>query len=180
MITMRTWKVRIVTPRSTLASPSERGSVATARGSDFADLMRQVKAAGLERRTGYYLTTIAVTGGVLAAAWTVFVVVGDSWWQLAVAAFLAVVFTQIEFLGHDRPQRLRQLPGRLRPRRAELPGRTPPVLQHAPTQPAPLRATRPGVLPPARPHLLRDHPVALQRPGHLHQVGRPLRANPAG
>jgi hypothetical protein len=27
--------------------------------------------------------------------------VGDSWWQLAVAAFLAVVFTQIGFLGHD-------------------------------------------------------------------------------
>jgi len=29
------------------------------------------------------------------------VVLGDSWWQLAVAAFLAVVFAQIGFIGHD-------------------------------------------------------------------------------
>jgi hypothetical protein len=32
-------------------------------------------------------------------------VAGDSWWQLAVAAFLAVVFTQIGFLGHDTGHR---------------------------------------------------------------------------
>lgn len=62
---------------STLASPAERGSAATGRGSDFAELMRQVRAAGLlERRPGYYLTKIAVTGGLLVAAWAVFVVVG--------------------------------------------------------------------------------------------------------
>ena len=30
---------------------------------------------------------------------------GDSWWQLAVAAFLAVIFTQIGFLGHDAGHR---------------------------------------------------------------------------
>ena len=75
-------------------------------GSDFADLMRRVKAAGLlERRLGYYLTKIAVTGAMLAAAWTVFVVVGDSWWQLAVAAVLAFVFTQMGFIGHDAGHR---------------------------------------------------------------------------
>jgi len=33
------------------------------------------------------------------------VLVGDSWWQLAVAAFLAVVFTQLGFLGHDAGHR---------------------------------------------------------------------------
>jgi fatty acid desaturase len=42
---------------------------------------------------------------MLAAGCTAFVVVGDSWWQLAVAAFLAVVFTQIAFLGHDAGHR---------------------------------------------------------------------------
>ena len=31
--------------------------------------------------------------------------VGNSWWQLVVAAFLAVVFTQIGFLGHDAGHR---------------------------------------------------------------------------
>jgi fatty acid desaturase len=77
-----------------------------ARGSDFADLLRRVKAAGLlERRLGYYLTKIAVTGGLLAAGWVAFVLLGDSWWQLAVAAFLAVVFTQIGFIGHDAGHR---------------------------------------------------------------------------
>jgi fatty acid desaturase len=68
--------------------------------------MRQVRAAGLlERRRGYYLTKIAVTGAVLVAAWTGFVVMGDSWWQLAVAAVLAFVFTQIGFIGHDAGHR---------------------------------------------------------------------------
>src|SRR5260221_646259 len=72
------------------------------RGSEYAELSRQVKQAGLlELRPGYYASKIAVTVGMLAAGWTAFVVVGDSWWQLAVAAFLAVAFTQIGFLGHD-------------------------------------------------------------------------------
>ena len=69
---------------------AERGAAArkvAARGSDFADLLRRVKAAGLlQRRPGYYLTKIAVTGGLLAVGWVGFVLLGDSWWQLAVAA----------------------------------------------------------------------------------------------
>jgi fatty acid desaturase len=76
------------------------------RGSEYAQLSRQVKEAGLlERRPGYYAWKIAVTIGLLAAGWTAFVVAGNSWWQLAVAAFLAVVFTQIGFLGHDAGHR---------------------------------------------------------------------------
>jgi fatty acid desaturase len=82
------------------ASPAPR------RGSEYAELSRQVKQAGLlERRPGYYAWKIAVTIGMLAAGWAAFAVVGDSWWQLAVAAFLAVVFTQIGFLGHDAGHR---------------------------------------------------------------------------
>jgi fatty acid desaturase len=76
------------------------------RGSEYAELSRQVRQAGLlERRRGYYAWKIAVTIGLLAAGWTAFVVAGNSWWQLAVAAFLAVVFTQIGFLGHDAGHR---------------------------------------------------------------------------
>jgi fatty acid desaturase len=81
-------------------------SSAPRRGSEYAELSRQVKEAGLlERRPGYYTWKIALTIGMLAAGWTVFVVVGNSWWQLAVAVFLAVVFTQIGFLGHDAGHR---------------------------------------------------------------------------
>ena len=81
-------------------------SAAPRRGSEYAELSRQVKEAGLlERRPGYYTWKIAVTIGLLAAGWTAFVVVGNSWWQIAVAAFLAVIFTQIGFLGHDAGHR---------------------------------------------------------------------------
>jgi fatty acid desaturase len=44
---------------------------------------------------------IAVTAVLLAAGWTAFVLVGDSWWQLVVAIFLAFVFTQLGFLAHE-------------------------------------------------------------------------------
>ncbi len=81
-------------------------SPAPRRGSEYAELSRQIKEAGLlERRPGYYTWKIAVTFGLLAAGWTAFAVLGNSWWQLLVAAFLAVVFTQIGFLGHDAGHR---------------------------------------------------------------------------
>lgn len=79
---------------------------ARARGSDYAQLLRQVQRADLlDRRPGYYLTKIAVTAGLLIAGWATLVAVGDSWWQLAVAAFLAFVFTQVGFIGHDAGHR---------------------------------------------------------------------------
>jgi fatty acid desaturase len=75
-------------------------------GSLYALLLRQIKAAGLlERRTGYYVRRIAVTTALLAAGWTAFILVGDSWWQLAVAVFLAFVFTQFGFVGHEAGHR---------------------------------------------------------------------------
>ena len=86
--------------------PLAPASAAPRRGSQYAELSRQVKDAGLlERRPGYYAGKIAVTIGLLAAGWTVFVFLGNSWWQIAVAAFLAVIFTQIGFLGHDAGHR---------------------------------------------------------------------------
>jgi len=76
------------------------------RGSDYAELMRRIKGAGLlDRRLGYYLTKIIATGGLLVGGWVVFVLLGDSWWQLLVAGFLAFVFTQLGFIGHDAGHR---------------------------------------------------------------------------
>jgi fatty acid desaturase len=77
-----------------------------ARGTEYAALSRQVRQAGLlERRPRYYAWKIAITAGLLAAGWAAFALVGNSWWQLAVAAYLAVIFTQIGFLGHDAGHR---------------------------------------------------------------------------
>jgi len=68
--------------------------------------MVRVRAAGLlNRRPGYYAVRIAVTVILYAAGWVAFVLIGDSWWQLATAAFLAVAFTQTGFLGHDAGHR---------------------------------------------------------------------------
>ena len=72
------------------------------RGSEYAVLLRQVKQAGLlDRRTGHYMWRTAVTTVLLAGGWLAFVPIGESWWQLAVAVFLAIVFAQVGFLAHD-------------------------------------------------------------------------------
>jgi len=75
---------------------------AAERGSEYAQLSRQVKQAGLlDKRAGYYVWKIALTAVLLLGGWTAFALIGNSWWQLLVAGFLAFVFTQIGFLGHD-------------------------------------------------------------------------------
>jgi fatty acid desaturase len=81
-------------------------AAAPARGSEYAQLSRLIRQAGLmKRRPGYYVWKITATFALLAAGWTTFVLVGDSWWTLAVAVFLAVMFTQVGFLGHDAGHR---------------------------------------------------------------------------
>src|SRR5256885_12684848 len=76
------------------------------RGSDYAELMRRVKRAGLlQHRPRVAVLRIALIGILLAAGWTAFAVLGESWWQLAVAGYLAVIFTQVGFLGHDAGHR---------------------------------------------------------------------------
>jgi fatty acid desaturase len=88
------------------AWPSHAAPASLRPRSDYAELCRQVKEAGLlERRRWSYAWRIAVAATLLAAGWAAFVLVGESWWQLAVAAFLAIVFTQIGFLGHDAGHR---------------------------------------------------------------------------
>ncbi|WP_017572546.1 fatty acid desaturase family protein [Nocardiopsis halotolerans] len=72
------------------------------RGSDFAVLARTVGEHGLlGTRPGHYTVRIGITLLLLIAAWTVFVLIGPSWWQLLTAVPLAVLFTQTAFIGHD-------------------------------------------------------------------------------
>src|SRR4029450_631564 len=79
--------------------------------------------------------------GLLAAGWAAFVVLGSSWWQLLTAAYLAVVFTQLAFMGHDAGHR--QL---FRSRRAQQPGSPAapqPLPPHTNTPPLPSPAAQP-------------------------------------
>jgi fatty acid desaturase len=93
--------VTVSDPAGQTAAPPPAG-----RGSDYARLSRAVRTAGLmDRRTGSYAWRIAVTTALLAAGWAAFVLIGNSWWQLATAVFLAIMFTQVGFLGHDAGHR---------------------------------------------------------------------------
>jgi Fatty acid desaturase len=141
-------------------------------GTDYADLMRRVKQAGLlDRWPGYYLTKIAITAALLAAGWTAFALLGDTWWQLVVAGFLALVFAQIggplvDFaLGALNYQIEHHL----------FPSMPRPNLRRS--QPLTRAFCRQRGLPYCETTLLRSYAQALQ---HLHEVGRPLRVAPAG
>lgn len=71
-------------------------------GSDFSRLSRRVAAAGLlDRRPGYYAGRFALVGALTAGTAAAFVALGDSPWQLLVAAAAALVYGQIALLAHD-------------------------------------------------------------------------------
>jgi fatty acid desaturase len=98
-----------------MSAVSDPGQVATGaqspvgvtrRGSDFAELCRLIRREGLlDRRPGYYVVKFVVVGALLAAGWAAFALIGDSWWQLALAAYLALMFAQVGFLGHEAGHR---------------------------------------------------------------------------
>src|SRR4051795_6336833 len=74
----------------------------TRRGSDYAGLSREIRAASLlDRRRGNYAVRMLVTGLALVGTWAAFAWVGDSWYQTIVAVVLGIIFTQLGFLGHD-------------------------------------------------------------------------------
>jgi fatty acid desaturase len=88
-----TWQVR-------------KGEGVDRRGSDYAELSRRIRQAGLlDRRPTYYGLKIGLNTALLAAGWIAFFQLGDSWYQLIIAAWLAVAFTQIAFVGHDAGHR---------------------------------------------------------------------------
>jgi fatty acid desaturase len=76
------------------------------RGSDFAELCRLIKREGLlDRRPRYYTVKFAVMGVLFAAGWAAFFLIGDSWWQLALAVYVSLMFAQVGFLGHEAGHR---------------------------------------------------------------------------
>ncbi len=71
-------------------------------GSAFTDLSALVTAEGLlRRRPGYYAVRIAIVIVLFATGWAAVVALGDTWWQLVVAAALALIFGQVAFVAHD-------------------------------------------------------------------------------
>jgi fatty acid desaturase len=74
----------------------------TRAGSDYAQLSRRIAAAGLlDRRPGYYALRFLLVGALLTATVGAFVLLGDSPWQLLVAAAAALGYGQVALLAHD-------------------------------------------------------------------------------
>ncbi len=95
------------TPDTRLPSvPDAPASASPRRGSDFSELLRRVRAEGLfDRRPGSYTARVGINAALLIAGGIAFFRLGDSWWQLLVAAYFGVLFTQLGFVGHDAGHR---------------------------------------------------------------------------
>jgi len=89
-----------LSPARPAPNPRERQT------SDFAALSQTVQEAGLmRRRYGYYWSRFVLLTLSLGAVIAVSAILRDSWWQLAVAAVLALILGQVMFLGHDAAHR---------------------------------------------------------------------------
>ena len=93
------------TPAPVRRAP-RRGERSSRHLSDFTDLSKRVKAEGLMARSHvYYITRMIVLALGLAGLGWISVQVGESWWQLGLAVVLALLMTQVAFLGHDAAHR---------------------------------------------------------------------------
>jgi fatty acid desaturase len=74
--------------------------------SEFSELLNRVKAKGLlNRAVGYYITLIVILSVALAATVAGMVLIGSSWWQLALAPLMAIIMTQFSFVTHEAAHR---------------------------------------------------------------------------
>jgi fatty acid desaturase len=88
------------------ATSTRTAARATGRGSDFAELSRQIRRDGLlNRRPRYYAMKITIMAVLYAAGWAAVAALGGSWFQLLAAVYLAVIFGQLGFLGHEAGHR---------------------------------------------------------------------------
>ncbi|PJI93617.1 fatty acid desaturase family protein [Luteimicrobium subarcticum] len=72
----------------------------------YAALLRTVRDAGLlKRRVGFYATTAGVLAALTVGVVAGMFLLGDSWWQLALAGVLGIVLTQFSFLAHEASHR---------------------------------------------------------------------------
>src|SRR5215218_7027656 len=85
-----------------LAPPPVQGSASHFRNDQYAQLKHLIKQNGLlDRQRAYYTGKPVFTLGLLAVSLALLFVLGDTWFQLLNAAYLAFVFVQISLLSHD-------------------------------------------------------------------------------
>ncbi|HEV7955856.1 MAG: acyl-CoA desaturase [Microbacteriaceae bacterium] len=73
---------------------------------EYSALLRTIREAGLlRRRTGFYVMMFSILTVALGGVITGFILLGDSWFQLLLAAALGVILTQYAFLAHEASHR---------------------------------------------------------------------------
>jgi fatty acid desaturase len=84
------------------APPPVQRSASHFRNNQYAQLKRLIKENGLlDRQPAYYAGKTVFTLGLLAVSLALLFVLGETWFQLLNAAYLAFVFVQISLLAHD-------------------------------------------------------------------------------
>ncbi|MFE5031753.1 fatty acid desaturase family protein [Streptomyces sp. NPDC056683] len=97
-----TFSIDAPTAAATAADPARTSGP----GSDFARLSRRIAEAGLlDRRPGYYTVRLGLVIAALLGGTAAFLALGDTWWQLATAAAMALVFGQVALVAHDLAHR---------------------------------------------------------------------------
>ena len=95
-----------MTPTITSERPKTRVRQPNAVVQSYSELLKAVRAAGLlERRKRFYISVFVTLMVLMAATWTGFAVIGDSWFQLLIAAALGIICTQLSFLAHEAGHR---------------------------------------------------------------------------
>ncbi len=102
--------LRMRSPDETLGSepaqPYQARSTPALRENEYAELKQLIKKQGLlNKQPAYYAGLILLTLSLLALSLTFVVLIDALWLQLLNAAFLAFVFAQIGFIGHDAGHR---------------------------------------------------------------------------
>ncbi|MCU1437066.1 MAG: acyl-CoA desaturase [Naasia sp.] len=92
--------------RRTVPRQNRPGTAQAAHASDYTALAKEIKAAGLlRRRPLWYTARTVILAAALGLGFVLLFTLGQTWWQLLVAVYFAVVFTQIAFLAHDGAHR---------------------------------------------------------------------------
>jgi fatty acid desaturase len=95
-----------MSPTTTSERPQPRVRQPNAVVLSYSELLKTVRAAGLlERRRRFYITVFSSLVVLMTATWFGFALIGDSWFQLLIAAAVGIICTQLSFLAHEAGHR---------------------------------------------------------------------------
>jgi fatty acid desaturase len=93
-------------PATVTFTKTRPGGNRTNPTTEYSALLRTVRDAGLlRRRRGFYYMMFGIITAALGGVVVGFVLLGDSWYQLLLAAVLGIILTQYAFIAHEASHR---------------------------------------------------------------------------